>query len=145
MDQKLLINKMVAHARSYVGVPWRHRGRTHFGVDCLGVVINACLHVAIPIQDRRNYGREPWKDGLERELESHFGQALHKSEIQAGDIVLMRGEGQPEPGHVGMIGEQAGELTLIHSFNADSNSKACEHRIDEAWMKRIVKVYRPIK
>ena len=36
----------VAAARGYVGVPWRHLGRSRTGVDCIGLVLLAARETA---------------------------------------------------------------------------------------------------
>lgn len=143
MDQKSLIDAFIKEARSFVGVKWRHRGRSKFGVDCIGLVVLSMAAVGHPMRDRVDYGRNPWNDGLDREMREHFGAAV--LDMQPGDIVTMRGLGQPEPGHVGIIAECNGYLTIIHSYNADSNTVVVEHGIDETWRKRIAEIYRPFE
>ena len=39
---------VVAHARSMIGVPWRHQGRKPWAVDCLGLVELSLLHARWP-------------------------------------------------------------------------------------------------
>jgi len=90
------------------------------------------------MRDRVDYGREPWKDGLEREMREHFGEPVN--DLAAGDVVLMRWDERPEPCHVGIIGSDQYGLTLIHSYSMIS---VTEHGIDDAWRKRIVMVFRP--
>lgn len=131
--------RAVAEARSYIGVKWRHRGRTRLGIDCIGLVVKAVAAGGIDMRDRRDYGREPWKDGLRRELQEHFGDPV--TDMQPGDVVLMRWDQDPEPAHVGVIGDYPhGGLSLIHSYSLIS---VTEHRIDEVWQRRIVEVFRP--
>lgn len=89
------------------------------------------------MQDRTDYGREPWNDGLEHDLHLHFGDPLPIDERQAGDIVLMKDEMQPAPGHVGIITEID---SVIHSY---SQTGVVEHGIDDEWLRRMVCVYRP--
>ena len=66
---------VVAHARSMVGVPWRHQGRKPWAVDCLGLVELSLLHARWPgaVATPARYGREPWDDQLRRGLREHFG------------------------------------------------------------------------
>ena len=131
--------KAIAEARSYIGVPWRHRGRSRFGIDCIGLIVNSMAAGGIVMRDRRDYGREPWRDGLQREMIEHFGGPV--TDLQAGYVVLMRFEDHPEPGHVGIIGDYAhGGLSLIHSY---SRVAVCEHRLDDAWRARIIEGYNP--
>jgi len=131
--------KSIAEARSYIGTPWRHRGRSRFGIDCIGLIVNAVAAGGIVMRDRRDYGREPWRDGLRGELVEHFGDPV--IDLQPGDVVLMRFEDHPEPGHVGLIADYAhGGLSLIHSY---SRVSVCEHRLDDAWRARIIEGFRP--
>ncbi len=129
----------VAEARSWLGTKWRHRGRNRFGIDCIGLIVHAVAAGGIQMRDRRDYGREPWKDGLQREIEEHFGAPV--SDTQPGDVVLMRWHNQDGPAHVGIIGDYChGGLSLIHAYSMTS---VCEHRMDDEWLARIVGVYRP--
>lgn len=93
------------------------------------------------MRDRLDYGREPWNDGLDREMREHFGEPV--DDMRVGDVVTMRGECQPEPGHVGVISSHGGRLTLIHSYNTLANSVVTEHGIDAVWLSRIAAIYRP--
>lgn len=136
MAQKSLIDA----ARSYVGVKWRHRGRSRHGIDCVGLIVLSCRDAGYHIDDQIGYSRTPWKFGLDRELQARFGEPVEG--LQAGDIVSMRGPRQPEPGHVGIVATHGDRLTIIHSFNAAANSKVVEHGLDEYWLKRIHKIYR---
>lgn len=138
MDQQSSIDACIAEARSYIGVKWRHRGRSRFAIDCIGLLVRACAAGGIQMRDRIDYGREPWKDGLEREMREHFGEPV--DDMRPGDVVLMRWDERPEPCHVGIIGSDPYGLTLIHSYSMIS---VTEHGIDDAWRKRIVMVFRP--
>jgi len=126
-------------ARSYVGCKWRHRGRSRFGIDCIGLVIKAVQAGGIAFKDRLDYGREARDNGLERELRNHFSEPLNDSP-QAGDIVLIHFEEQSAPNHVGLIGELNGRLTLIH---ASSELRVCEHGLTDEWLRCIVARFRP--
>ncbi len=131
----------VAEARSYKGVPWRHRGRSRRGIDCIGLVVLALAAGGFMMRDRTNYGREPWRDGLQREMREHFGEPV--SDWQPGDVALMRWDNTPEPSHVALIGAHPlGGLSLIHSYS-HATGGVCENGIDAVWQKRIVEVYRP--
>lgn len=128
----------VAMARSFVGCKWRHRGRTRFGIDCVGLVAAAVEAGGIPFEDRQDYGREPFEYGLERALTERFGEPV--KDRKAGDVVMMRWESRPEAGHVGILDEREGQLWLIHSH---SMSSVIAHRIDEHWENLILEVFRP--
>jgi len=132
-------NAAIEAARSFVGCKWRHRGRSRFGIDCIGLLVKAMQAGGIKMQDRLDYGREPWNDGLEKELLNHFGKPV-TSAPQAGDIALIHLPQNPAPSHIGLIGELNGRLTLIHSA---SELNVCEHGLTDDWLKAIVARYRP--
>lgn len=127
----------LAVARSLVGAKWRHLGRKPWAIDCIGIIVVALEAGGIKMQDRTDYGREPWNDGLERDMHKHFGDPLPVAERRAGDVVLMHDESQPAPGHVGIITELD---SVIHSY---SQTGVVEHGIDATWLGRMVCVYRP--
>jgi len=129
----------VACARSFVGCKWRHRGRTRFGIDCIGLIVAAMQAGGAPLTDRLDYGREPWNDGLQDELARHYGEAVTDTP-RAGDIALIHLPQNPAPSHVGLIADYQGRLSLIHSA---SESNVVEHTLSEDWQRCIVARYRP--
>ena len=131
---------MVAHARSMVGTPFRHRGRSERGVDCLGLVLVSLAAVGVKARDERVYGRRPEPEGarLRAELCEHFGDPV--AEIAPGCVVTMQWHGRPN--HVGIVGEYyLGGLSLIHADAA--SERVIEHRLADPWPRRIVEGWLP--
>ncbi len=120
----------VAAARSYVGVPFRHQGRTRHGVDCIGLVVCAARDIGLTLADRTDYPRDP-NGLLPLEMARQFAPV---ESPQAGDILLMRFRGEPQ--HVAILGGAA----LIHSYA--SIGRVVEHGLDAKWRRRIVAAYR---
>ncbi|MFP5422467.1 MAG: glycoside hydrolase [Gammaproteobacteria bacterium] len=132
-------DKCVAEARKYIGAKWRHRGRKPWALDCIGLIVASVHAGGAPVEDRTDYGLEPWKDGLQADLERQFGEPV--ADWLPGDIALMRRDGGTEPAHVGVLADSPyGGLALIHSYRMVG---VTEHRIDEHWRELIVAVYRP--
>ena len=77
----------VAAARSFVGVPWRHLGRSRTGVDCIGLVLLAARDVDVDLPDPAPYAREPQGTRL---LEGILAHAERVSEILPGDVLMFR-------------------------------------------------------
>ena len=77
----------VAAARGYVGVPWRHLGRSRTGVDCIGLVLLAARDVGVDLPDPAPYAREPQGTRL---LEGILAHAQRVSEVRVGDVLLFR-------------------------------------------------------
>ena len=120
----------IAAARSYVGVPFHHQGRTRHGVDCIGLVVCAARDAGLALVDRTDYPRDP-NGLLPLELARQFQEV---DPALAGDILLMRFRGEPQ--HVAIL---AGE-TLIHGYA--SIGRVVEHGLDAKWRRRIVAAYR---
>jgi len=77
----------VAAARSYVGVPWRHLGRSRTGVDCIGLVLMAAREVGVDLPDPAPYAREPQGTRL---LEGVLVHAARVASPEPGDVLLFR-------------------------------------------------------
>ena len=120
----------IAAARSYVGAPFHHQGRTRHGVDCIGLVVCAARDAGLALVDRTDYPRDP-NGLLPVELARQFAAV---ESAQAGDILLMRFRGEPQ--HVAIL---AG-TTLIHGYA--SIGRVVEHGLDAKWRRRIVAAYR---
>lgn len=120
----------IAAARSYVGVPFHHQGRTRHGVDCIGLVVCAARDVGLVLADRTDYPRDP-NGLLPVEMARQFAAV---ESAQGGDILLMRFRGEPQ--HVAIL---AG-TTLIHGYA--SIGRVVEHGLDAKWRRRIVATYR---
>lgn len=140
----------IAEARTYLQVPFRHAGRTRRGVDCVGLVAVALAAVGREVADRRDYGRDPVRDGLREVVREHFGDPVWckgdpMDAIQPGDIALMRwheSAGVQLFCHVGILTDYPlGGLALLHALHA--NKRVVEHRLADPWPRRIVEVYRP--
>ena len=132
---------MVAHARSMIGVPWRHQGRKPWAVDCLGLVELSLLHARWPgaVATPARYGREPWDDQLRRGLREHFGPPV-EGEWLPGDVPLLRWR-KAEPSHVGILAEHPlGGLSIIHASNRPG---VVEVQLIGCLRECVIEVYRP--
>lgn len=132
-------------ARSLIGTPYLHQGRSRSGIDCVGFVAYA---IDYPMDKIPPYSADPINGELEAALSAEFGAALLTNptmdQLKHGDICAMQYRGPIR--HVGIILNHpdrkncAGVLTLIHS---DRKSNAVtEHTLDFKWLRRIVKVWR---
>ena len=129
----------VAEARALIGVPWRHRGRSLRGLDCVGLVALAGVAAALPnARDVSGYGREPWDDQLRKGCRERWREPM--AEPRVGDIAIVRW-GVREPSHMAIVGAHPlGGLTFIHAHNLHG---VVEQRLDARLTRAIVEVYRP--
>lgn len=109
---------LVDAARSLKGVKWRHRGRNRNGVDCAGLVWLTYAECGVVLPDRRDYGRDPFRDGLMSAAIEAMGEpiwqgqkgACRRSILQPADVVVMAPAKLPR--HVAMLGDD-----LMHGLS----------------------------
>lgn len=121
---------IVDAARRYLGVRYRHQGRSLAGMDCAGLIVRVAQDLGIKAIDMEGYGRTPDGNALKETLGS---QAIPVRFHHRGDILLMRFDSDPQ--HLAIVTEYG----MIHSYAGAR--KVVEHRIDEQWAKRIVAAY----
>lgn len=132
------MSALITAARAYLGVPFRHRGRTQAGLDCAGLVWRAYADLGLVLPDVRIYGREPHRNGLQEAMVRALGEPVARHP-QAGDVLLMRFD--LEPHHIGIAGDYPhGGLSLIHAHGMAGG--VVEHRLNKTWRDRIVAVFR---
>lgn len=127
--------QVVRAAREWLDVPYHHQGRVRSGVDCVGlvVVVGRALGVFADNFDYTRYGRSP-TGALEQILDQHL-QPLPGP--VPGAVVSIRWWKSAH--HLGVVGEHAGRLTLIHSHHAAR--RVVEHTLDGRWQARVVSSY----
>jgi cell wall-associated NlpC family hydrolase len=127
---------VVAAARAYLGVPFRHQGRTPpLALDCAGLFVMVCRDLGLPVIDEQGYGRNPYKGLLEQCIERQpFLHRVPRDEMREGDVLLMKFDGDPQ--HIAI---HAG-YSMIHAY--EHVGKVVEHRLAGVWRARVVSVYR---
>ena len=106
----------IAAARSYIGVPWQHQGRTRFGLDCVGLLICAAWDCGVEVLTPNTYGREPTTGELTSMVRAYCSMV---STQKFGDIITMG----LRPTHVGILTDGSSPFGLIH---VPTNGACCE-------------------
>ena len=132
---------IVALARETLGTPYRHQGRGGgLALDCAGVPVHVATRLGIPLTDYTRYGRLPIPGEMRAALDSHL-QRVTREQMQPGDVAWIRFRAEPQ--HLAVVGDyHLGGLSLIHAYNGAGLSRVVEHRLDAAWLARIVAVWR---
>jgi len=114
---------IVAAARSFLGVPFRHQGvDPETGLDCRGLLIAVARKLGHEPrhEHRMNYKRHPdpaeFRAALESELEE-----IAVSDADDGDVVLVRALKQKpeEATHAGILASGRYERMIIHATDSD--------------------------
>ena len=125
-------------AHKYIGVPFRHRGRTTRGLDCVGLIILVAQDCGYDKYKEFPYGREPRNSILEGVLREHFGAPVDR-DPRINDLVLMRLRKGGEPSHVGIITTHPHGLGIIHAYG--EIERVVYQRFTNSMAKRIAGVY----
>ncbi len=130
--------RMHEAAMQYIGVPFRFRGRKDTGLDCIGLVVRSLIDCGMEVDDRINYGREPWNNGLEQSLADHMEKVDRPPQVD--DVLLMKMAGRNRECHVAIVAPYPkGGLALIHSRSDFKEVKM--HRMDHKCEEQIVGVF----
>lgn len=138
---------IVLEARSWLGVPFRHQGRTRSGTDCgglLGAVAIGARSVDAEWWAQEfdphfaGYGRHTVSGSL-RSVCDRFMSAVPLPQAAPGDAVLLRIG--PEQEHVGILADYAhGGLSIVHALS--TVGRVVEHRLAFQLRWRLLCAYR---
>jgi len=112
--------RLLASARTFLGVPYRFGGTDRRGMDCSGFVyvsFREAFRYTIP---RTSLGMYNW------------AQRIPRSELQPGDLVFFVTVGT----RVSHVGIYVGEGRFIHSASAGPNTGVIYSRLDESFWQR---------
>jgi cell wall-associated NlpC family hydrolase len=128
-------DQIVATARSYLSVRFRHQGRVRAGLDCVGLVIRVAHDLGLSDFDATGYSRMPDGVRLQATMEEQMARV---TDYRPGDVLLMRFEQNPQ--HVAIVGDYLyGGLSIIHALA--TARRVVETRLDDVWKARIVAAY----
>lgn len=103
---------IIAQARTWLGVPWRHQGRGAQGIDCAGLVVLVGRDLGLADYDSTGYGRRAHGFGFVE----HFRAAMDGvpvTEAQPGDVLVFAD--QSYPCHCGFLTTKLGHPHLLHA------------------------------
>jgi cell wall-associated NlpC family hydrolase len=79
---------IVAAARAWLGVPWRHQGCTRQGVDRAGLVVLVGRWLGLADYDTTAYGRRPDGLGFVRKFRAAV-EGIPLPEAGPGDVLVL--------------------------------------------------------
>lgn len=132
---------VVAIARETLGSPYGHQGRINgVALDCAGVPIYVARRLGLDVDEVARYGKTPNPMQVRSQLSCYL-RRVPLDDIQAGDVVWLRFEDEPQ--HLAVVGDYPlGGHSLIHAYNSAGLNRVVEHRMDAQWRGRIFAVWR---
>lgn len=121
-------------ARSMIGIPFVHQGRTRQGLDCIGLIVLTASELGYGFEDYTKY--EPWPDGetIPRIFGSHAG-TVEEGKMQPGDVLTFWTRKRGWINHAAILSEYG----IIHTMS--TVGRVVENGWDPRWRKRIDRVY----
>jgi len=134
--------QIVAEARTWLGVPWRHQGRDRVAIDCAGLLeLVGKATGAINYTGPKDYRRE--SDGTK--FLRHFARAGCREKSTAlakdGDILVFLVQDGALPRHCGIRSTRNGIPSFIHSYGAPNWRKVVEDSLAGIWATHLVAVW----
>ena len=127
-------DNIVKAARGWVGVKFRHQGRNHMGIDCVGLIVNVMEEIGLDISmDRTGYVRRSSSVEFLKEFETHLLWKNPKDVIP-GDVLVFRDNAYPY--HTAIVGDSTQGYTLIHSYA--NRKKVVEEMYIDEWKRKAV-------
>jgi cell wall-associated NlpC family hydrolase len=103
--------EIVALAKTYLGTPWRHQGRTRQSIDCVGLPIVVGRELGLhSYPDTLRYSRLSTGPELLKPFEEHCNRIRDLSGLLPGDIVIFKDTLFPQ--HVGIM---SSKTNVIHA------------------------------
>jgi cell wall-associated NlpC family hydrolase len=85
-QEKTIINK-------YLGIPFKHRGRSMDALDCYGLVKNVYQDLGYELFDIEDYEEKWFENGKNHFIENHYRQWKKVSHHKPFDVVLFKRKG----------------------------------------------------
>ena len=120
----------------YLGIPFKHRGRTLGGLDCYGLIILVHRELGIELFDMEGYEQNWSRTGADHFIENYHLQWEPVDKPRLFDVVLLK-DCKGVINHAGIVLSKG---RFMHSL---TNVGVVINRLnDRQWIKRIHRFYR---
>jgi cell wall-associated NlpC family hydrolase len=123
---------VVRAARSFLGVKYRHQGRSREGVDCIGLPVCVRAELGLPAMDSFGYAKRSEGSEMLDYCRANM-VSVGRSSLRPGDLLVqMSGVIR----HIAIVADYpGGGLSIIHAHLP--NKKVVECRLDDQFMKTV--------
>lgn len=131
-------SRIVEAARSFLGTPFHHQGRTKgHGIDCAGLIVGVAAEIGAPVEDHptRDYSRFPTKTS--RFLPDFCRRSLDEvAEAREGSVYLFWIHAPKYPQHLAI---RTADDTIIHAYY--DAKMVLETPIGDYWSSRVYSIF----
>lgn len=127
-------------ARSLIGTPFHHQGRSRAGVDCAGLIVLAGQLAGIALPDTIAYGPIPNPAILLDKLQETADQ-IRACDLVPGDLVCIKWREQ-EGTHVGIVTRCGADGLALFCHAYQARGAVVEDRLGHLWRKRLHSCWR---
>lgn len=126
--------EFVRVARTWIGVPFLHQGRSRAGVDCIGFILCVGAQTGRVSKnfERADYGRMADTDELIRKIK-HYCEEIPGPEL--GCLMTMSWGSFPRHSAIYAGESKRGEPRMIHCYGRKGIQKVVEHNWTGPWPK----------
>ncbi len=137
---------IVVQARTWLRTPFHHQARLKGkGCDCLGLIVGVVDELGLKdstgmklaAYDEVTYSKEPDGAYLIQKLTGILTE-VPIADARAGDLALFKVRENPQ--HLAILTDYEGTLGIIHCYA--QARRVVEHRLDDDWKSRLLKVFR---
>lgn len=131
--------RIVNEARSYLGTPFKHRGRTLSGIDCVGlpIVIGHSLGLH-SYDDGVEYTRQSSGHVLLRPFLEHCERLSNPGETEDGDVLILKDRFYPH--HTAIRASNGEMITIIHA--CAHRGRVVEDPFTEEWRSKLMTAFK---
>lgn len=128
--------ELVNEARKWIGVPFRHQGRSKYGVDCIGFIIcarDAAEAWPLGMLEITSYSRNATDATMLDKLNTH---CIPTTKAEVGGVILIRWPKMKLPTHVALcVGGN-----MLHAYRR--TGRVIEVGYREPWVRMTTGFYR---
>jgi probable lipoprotein NlpC len=126
------VDRIVNHAKKYIGVPYRSGGINEKGLDCSGLLF-------------RIYTDENFKIPRISNDQSNYGFPVSFENVQKGDWIFFATGNNKNINHSGIVIESKGGFDIYFIHSSTSKGVRVDNLLNKFWSKADIKVIRPFK
>ena len=131
------MNPVVEQARKWLGVKWRHQGRTEYGIDCVGLLVVVARGLGMDHTDSTDYKRYAHGSEFLKHLNESGLISQNISDVGEGSVLVLLDRAYPC--HVAIQSIKYDKPHIVHAYAP--RRKVVEDVLTDQWLAKRVAAY----